>query len=304
MAMPVIKGEKTAAERFPGAVNTFCIEAMMQDRKALQAGTSHYLGQNFARAANIQFLNEQGAHQLAHTTSWGVSTRLIGGLIMTHSDDDGLVLPPRLAPSQIVIMPLIHKEETRAAVLAYCEKLKAELEAQRYAGEPVRVKIDNRDLRGGEKKWEWVKKGVPFLLEIGPRDVEGDGVFLSRRDKAQEKGVGMKRADLVATIADLLGGLQQGLLDKARAFQKAHTREIDSKEEFYSFFTAKNPDKPEIHAGFALTHYDGSVEVEEKIKEDLKVTVRCIPLDDNAAPGLCPFTGKPSKKRVVWGKSY
>ena len=164
MAMPVITGEKTAGERFPGAVATYSIEAMMQDRKALQAGTSHFLGQNFAKAQEIKFQSQAGELEYAWTTSWGVSTRLIGGLIMTHSDDDGLVLPPKLAPAHAVILPIYKTDEERAEVLAYCESLKAELQAQRYEGAPVRVKIDNRDLRGGEKKWQWVKRGVPLRI--------------------------------------------------------------------------------------------------------------------------------------------
>src|SRR5690606_13909614 len=172
MAMPVIKGEKTAGERFPGAEQTWCIEAMMQDRKALQAGTSHFLGQNFAKASGIQFLDQQGQHQYAWTTSWGSSTRLIGGLLMTHSDDDGFVLPPRLAPALVVMRPIGRREEERPRVLEYCHAVAAELRAQRYAENPIRVIVDERDERGGEKLWHWIKKGVPLRLEIGPRDIE------------------------------------------------------------------------------------------------------------------------------------
>ncbi|MCA9239463.1 MAG: proline--tRNA ligase, partial [Planctomycetales bacterium] len=202
MAMPVIKGEKTASERFPGAVATYSIEALMQDRKALQAGTSHFLGQNFAKAQEIMFQNEQGERQFAWTTSWGVSTRLIGGLIMTHSDDDGLVLPPKLAPAHVVLLPIYRNDEERAKVLPYVETLKSELEAQQYEGQAVRVRIDDRDLRGGEKKWQWVKKGVPIRVEIGPRDIESDQPFASRRDG--EKMPKAARAEFVAGIAGTL----------------------------------------------------------------------------------------------------
>ena len=180
MAMPVIKGEKTADERFPGAISTLTIEAMMQDRKALQAGTSHFLGQNFSRAQDIKFQSQEGREEFAWTTSWGVSTRLVGALIMTHSDDDGLVLPPKLAPQQIVLLPIYKDDEQRSKVLSYCGDLKEQLEAQRYAGEPIRVQIDDRDLRGGEKNWYHVKRGVPLRAEIGPRDIEQEAVFLAR----------------------------------------------------------------------------------------------------------------------------
>ena len=207
MAMPVITGEKTESERFPGAVNTYCIEAMMQDRKALQAGTSHFLGQNFAKASNIQFLSEKGGHEHAWTTSWGVSTRLIGGMIMTHADDNGMVVPPRLAPTQVVILPVIHKEETRAAVMAYCQRVREELESRVYARDIVRVEIDARDLRGGDKRWEHIKMGVPLILEVGPRDMDADSVFVSRRDRIGEKAVGVKREAFVGGIAAHFGEL-------------------------------------------------------------------------------------------------
>ena len=177
MAMPVIKGEKTADERFPGAISTLTIEAMMQDRKALQAGTSHFLGQNFSRAQGIKFQSQEGREEFAWTTSWGVSTRLVGALIMTHSDDDGLILPPKLAPRQIVLLPIYKNDEQRTQVLTYCDELKQQLEAQQYAGEPIRVQVDDRDLRGGEKNWYHVKRGVPLRAEVGPRDIEQDSVF-------------------------------------------------------------------------------------------------------------------------------
>jgi prolyl-tRNA synthetase len=306
MAMPVIQGEKTAGERFPGAVQTFCIEAMMQDRKALQAGTSHFLGQNFAKASGIKFLDDKGVLGHAWTTSWGVSTRLVGGMIMTHSDDDGLICPPKLAPAQVVILPVTHKAEERQRVLDYCQALAKELRAQRFADLPIRVEIDDRDLRGGDKVWQWIKKGVPLRLEVGPRDIASDSVFMARRDRGVKEKGSIARTELVTNIASLLQEMQDGLLQRAKAFREQNTRVIDSKEEFYAFFSAERHDEnqpPPIHGGFALTHFSGDVELEAKIKDDLAVTVRCIPLDAGEA-GTCPFSGKPSAKRVVWAKSY
>jgi prolyl-tRNA synthetase len=306
MAVPVIRGEKTAGERFPGAEQTFCIEAMMQDRKALQAGTSHFLGQNFARASDIQFLDQNGQHQYAWTTSWGVSTRLVGALLMTHSDDDGFVLPPKLAPTHVVILPIIRAEEDRARVLEYCNRVAAELRAQRYNERPVEVVIDDRDERGGEKVWRWIKKGVPIRLEIGPRDIEKDAVFVGRRDFSPKEREAIPRSEFVANIATTLASIQKNLFDRALAFREKHTRRIDDKDEFYAWFTpppsAENAPTP-IHAGFALTHFNGDVKLEQKIKDDLGVTVRCIPLE-KSEPGVCPFTGEPSPQRVVWAKAY
>ncbi len=307
MAMPVIQGEKTAGERFPGAVSTYCIEAMMQDRKALQAGTSHFLGQNFAKASNILFTDENNQQVHAWTTSWGVSTRLIGGMIMTHADDDGMVCPPKLAPAHAVILPIYRKPEDKARVLEYCTKLRAELRGVTFAGAPLRVELDARDLGGGEKKWQWIKKGVPLWLEVGPRDLDNDSVFMGRRDAAKDKSKGVKRTELLATIAELLQSIQDSLFLGARAFREQHTRTIDTKDEFYAFFAdppKQDPNAPTpIHAGFAMTHFSGSTDLEAQIKDDLKVTVRCIPLDPGE-PGTCPFTGQPSAKRVVWAKSY
>ncbi len=306
MAVPVIKGEKTEGERFPGAERTFSIEAMMQDRKALQAGTSHFLGQNFSRASGIEFLDQNGTHQHAWTTSWGVSTRLIGGLLMTHSDDDGFVLPPRLAPTHVVIVPIFRSDDERARVLDYCRALAVELRSQRYADARIEVLVDERDERGGEKVWHWVRKGVPVRLEIGPRDIDKDAVFVGRRDKAPKDKQSVPRAEFVATIAATLASIQDGLYARAKAFRDEHTRVIDDRDEFYEFFTAEREREgmpTPIHGGFALTHFGGQVELEHKIKDDLSVTVRCIPLEQGE-PGVCPFTGKPSPRRVIWAKAY
>jgi prolyl-tRNA synthetase len=306
MAVPVIRGEKTANERFPGAEQTFCIEAMMQDRKALQAGTSHFLGQNFSKASGIEFLDQNGQHQHAWTTSWGVSTRLIGGLLMTHSDDDGLVLPPKLAPVQVVILPIYRSEEDRARVIEYCRSVATELRAHRFAERPVSVVVDERDERGGDKVWNWIKKGVPVRIEVGPRDIEKDALFVGRRDRAPKDKQSIARSEFVASIGATLQSIQDGLYQRALAYRQQFTRNIDSKEEFYRYFTppavAENAPTP-IHAGFAMTHFSGEAEVEEKIKADLGVTVRCIPLE-KSEPGICPFTGKPSPQRVVWAKAY
>jgi prolyl-tRNA synthetase len=306
MAVPVIKGEKTEGERFPGADRTFCIEAMMQDRKALQAGTSHFLGQNFSRASGIQFLDQNGAQQFAWTTSWGVTTRLIGALLMTHSDDDGFVLPPRLAPQHVVIVPIFRTDEERARVLEYCRRVATELRAERYADAPVRVAVDEREERGGEKVWQWVRKGVPVRLEIGPRDMEKDAVFMGRRDRAPKDKSSVGRAELVATIAATLQSIQDELHARATAYRAAHTRVIDDRDEFYAYFTPERVGEgapTPIHGGFALAHFSGEIELERRIKDDLGVTVRCIPLD-GGEPGTCPFTGKPSAQRVVWAKAY
>lgn len=302
MAMPVICGQKTEGEKFPGAVTTYCIEAMMQDRKALQAGTSHFLGQNFAKASNIKYLSEQGAQEYAWTTSWGVSTRLIGGLIMTHSDDDGLVLPPRLAPLHVVILPVIRSDAEKAQVLEYCENLKREIAAVTYDGEPVKVEIDARDMRGGEKTWGWIKKGVPIRLEVGPRDIASDSLFMGRRDDGSKASIA--RGEFVAKLAEILKSIQDNLFNRALKYREDNTKVINSKEEFYAYFTPQNEAKPEIHGGFALAHYDGSAEVEEMLRRDLKVTVRCIPLEGDKSEGTCIFTGRPGKQRVVFAKSY
>lgn len=301
MAMPVIKGEKTAGERFPGAVNTYSIEAMMQDRKALQAGTSHFLGQNFSHAQEIKFLDQNNATQYAWTTSWGVSTRLIGALIMTHSDDDGLVLPPRLAPKHVVLLPIYRTPEDRAQVMPYVESLKKELEAQSFADGKVRAFIDDRDLRGGEKNWQHVKKGVPLRVEVGPKDIAKDSVFAARRDTGEK--VSTPRVEFIANVGKTLQAMQDGLFQRALAFREQHTRQIDSLEEFKAWFTPKNEDQPEIHGGFALCHFVDDPSIDALLK-DLKVTVRCIPIDGSSEPGKCLFTGKPSSKRAVLAKAY
>jgi prolyl-tRNA synthetase len=304
MAMPVIKGEKTESERFPGAVSTYAIESMMQDRKALQSGTSHFLGQNFAKASGIKFLNKTGKEEFAWTTSWGVSTRLIGGLIMTHADDDGMVIPPKLAPFHIVILPVVQKTGISADIHEFCKKLLNELQDIVFHNRSIAVKIDNRDVRGGEKFWIWVKKGIPVRIEIGPREVETDTVSYTRRDKEHTERRNKSRVEFIATVKDELNEIQNDLLTKAREYCNNFTIKIDSKNDFYDFFSPRNKEKPEIHGGFALSHWSGEASVEEKIKNDLNVTIRSIPLNGEAEEGKCILSGKPSKKRVIFAKAY
>lgn len=300
MAMPVIKGEKTAGERFPGAVSTLTIEAMMQDRKALQAGTSHFLGQNFSKVQDIKFQDESGEVQYAWTTSWGVSTRLVGALIMTHGDDDGIILPPRLAPKHVVISPIYRNDDERADVLSYCDSLKSDLEAQRYDEKKVQVQVDDRDLRGGEKKWQHVKRGVPILVEIGPRDIKENKLAVTQR-------VGGKsfptREEFVETICKSLATIQQDLFDRAIQLREENTKTIDNLDDFKAYFTAQNKKKPEIHGGFANCYYAEDPAVDEILKE-LKVTIRCIPQSSGNGSGKCIFTGKPTGDLAVFAKAY
>lgn len=304
LAIPFIKGEKTESERFPGAESTFTIEAMMQDRKALQGGTSHFLGQNFSKAAQIKFRDADGSEKFTWTTSWGVTTRLIGALIMTHSDDDGLILPPKIASTHIVILPIIHKEETKQEVMAYCHSLAGELRHIHYHGKPLTVFVDEREMRGGEKLWSWVKKGVPLRLEVGPRDIAQNQVTIARRDRMPKDTQTLPREGFMNQVSQILDDMQQALYDRALEFRKSHTKRIDNKDDFYAYFTPKNPENPEIHGGFALSHWSGEKEVEEKVKKDLGVTIRCIPLDAEKEEGKCVITGKKSSKRVIFAKAY
>jgi prolyl-tRNA synthetase len=303
LAIPVLKGSKSAAERFPGAVDTQCIEAMMQDRKALQAGTSHFLGQNFAKASGIRFQSADEVEDYAWTTSWGASTRLIGGLIMTHSDDDGLIVPPRVAPAQIVLLPIAHKPEDRPNVLEYCDRLAAELRQQYYNHRHLVVEVDKRDI-GGARGWDWIKKGVPLRVEIGPRDIADDAVFVARRDKGHREKSSIPRQQFMSQVGRLLDEIQENLFRRALDYQQANTLDMDDKGAFYDFFTPRNKNKPEIHGGFANAHWCGDAACEAKIKEDLTVTIRCIPFEASSGPGQCICCGKPSEKRVVFAKAY
>ncbi len=295
LAIPVITGKKSANERFPGAVETYCIEAMMQDGKALQAGTSHFLGQNFAKSSEIKFTDRDGEIKYAWTTSWGVSTRLIGGLIMTHSDDDGLVLPPKIAPKQIVILPILRKNADSAAIYAYCEKLEQRLKERTFAGRPIQVKIDRREnVNAGSKSWEWIKKGIPVRVEIGPRDMEAGSVFVGRRDLEVKDKCSMSVDEFVDSIENMLQEIQDNLYNRALRLRENKTVMLESKSELYDYF-----DK---NTGFVETYWAGSAEDEEQIKRDLNVTIRC--LNDGDKPGKCFYTGRSTNTVAIFAKSY
>ncbi len=291
LAIPVVIGEKSEAERFPGAIKTYSLEAMMQDGKALQAGTSHYLGTNFSKAANIKFLNKEGEHKLAHTTSWGVSTRLIGALIMTHSDDDGLRLPPKIAPKQAVILPVIPKEKHKEQVLNYVNLVKEKL-----SNTSISFCVDDRDLRGGEKNWQWIKKGIPLRLEIGPRDVEANNVMLARRDTGEKIKVSID--DLVNTSNQILEEMQSNYFNQAKEKLDSNTnKEITNLEEFKDFF--KN------NQGFVQAPWSEDEKEIEKILKPLKITVRCLPSEAKLKPNTkCIFSSKPAKSIAIFAKAY
>jgi prolyl-tRNA synthetase len=290
MAMPVIMGKKSDSERFAGADDTFTIEALMQDGKALQAGTSHFLGQNFAKAFDVQFTNKEGKRDFVWATSWGVSTRLIGGLIMTHSDDDGLVLPPNLAPIQVVIVPIHKGEEQLVQISEKVKGIKSALEAK-----GISVKFDDRDTyKPGFKFAEWEFKGVPVRLAMGPRDLENGTVEVARRD-TKEKNVHAIEG-IAEHIEKLLVDIQDNLYNKAHQYREEHITEANSWDEFKDILENKT--------GFISAHWDGTEETEEKIKQKTKATIRCIPLDAKEEAGICVFSGNPSNKRVLFAKAY
>ena len=303
LALPVTKGRKTAAERFPGAVETFCIETMMQDRKALQSGTSHFLGQNFAKASEIKFQSFEEKEEYAWTTSWGASTRLIGGIIMTHGDDDGVILPPRVASSHVVFIPIYRSPDDKPKVMEYIQKIATELKSAFYCNRKIRVEIDDRDT-GGARGWEWIKKGIPLRIEVGPRDMAQNSVYVARRDKPHREKISMKRDLFVKEITGILDEIQNNLYEKAVSFKEKNTLPVDGGKAFYEFFTPLNKEQPEIHGGFALSHWCGAGECEAKIKEDLSVTVRCIPLTQEKEKGKCVCCGRPSSGRVIFAKAY
>lgn len=300
MAMPVIKGMKTKDERFPGAVDTYTIEAMMQDKKALQAGTSHFLGQNFAKASGIKFLSAEGKEEIAWTTSWGVSTRLIGGLIMNHSDDDGLVIPPKLAPIHVVIIPIHRNDDEKKQVLEFANQLAKDLKSQYYGEGKIQVKVDDRDLRGGEKAWQYIKQGVPVRVEIGPRDIAKNEVFVGRRDKGVKEKTSIPRDQFVSGIIATMDDIQKNIYDRALAHRNANMKKIDSLKEFEDFFGGS---EESTSGGFALVHWNEAA-IGHEILAKLKVTPRCIPLDAPKEEGTCIFSGKPSNKRIIFAKAY
>ncbi len=298
LAMPVVKGRKSESERFPGADDTTCIEAMMQDRRALQAGTSHFLGQNFAKGSNITFQNEAGQEAYAWTTSWGTSTRMIGGMIMVHSDDDGLVVPPRVAPAHVVILPIVKKGADNTEVLESAAALKAALRTRMYHGRVVEVEIDDRDI-GGARGWDWVKKGIPVRIELGPRDIENNSVFMARRDTNKKEG--MDRDVFVETITDILDDIQNTLFQRALKNREDNTFTIDDKDAFYDLYKQA---KGYENGAFVMSHWCGSGQCEETIKKELSVTIRCIPFDSPEEEGTCICCGGKSSRRVLFAKAY
>jgi len=309
LAMPVIAGEKPENERFPGAVGTWSIEAMMQDGKALQAGTSHYLGTGFAHAAGIQYQDKEGAQQYCHTTSWGVSTRLIGGVIMTHGDDDGLRVPPAIAPHQVVILPMLRDNDEDEALLAYCEELRAGLAAQNALGEPVRVLLDKRPGKATGKRWGWVKKGVPLILEIGGRDAAGGQVSVLRRDRLwNENGKpdfkAMAREEFLATASNELEALQSELFEQARARRDANiVRGIDSLDALTEFYRDDNRYPGWVELGWSKPSGQELHDVVKQLKE-LKLTIRNTPMEGEPVAGNCIFTGKPAVEKIFVARAY
>ncbi len=311
IAMPAIQGSKPESEKFAGAEDTLTLEVMMQDGRALQSCTSHYLGQNFAQAANIQFQGKSGSLELCHTTSWGLSTRVIGGLIMTHADDDGLVLPPKLAPQQVVIVPILRDETAREAVLNYCDKLATDIAAQTYAGEAVRVKVDKRDEESATKRWNWIKKGVPVILEVGPKDIEKDGVAVTRRDDVAGKKTFPARAEFIAGLPALLDEMQRGIYARALEMQKSRTRtDIKTWAEFETYFGKDTDGKFDEAPGFVRAPWSGDEAATEAKIKPLGVTIRCLPFDTNvpdhaAVPsGNCIITGGAAKYEAIFARAY
>ncbi|MBI5273719.1 MAG: proline--tRNA ligase [Chlamydiales bacterium] len=304
LALPSIPGKKTEHERFPGAEETFTFEMMMQDRKALQGGTSHFLGQNFAKASQIKFKSKEGNDEFVWTTSWGFTTRIIGAMIMVHSDDDGFVLPPKVAPSHIVIIPIVPKEELRQGILDFAAKIQKQLSEISYAGIPVDVIVDERDMTNGEKNWFWIKKGIPIRIEIGPKEVENKSLSIAFRHRGHKDKINLSLDELSSQLVTLLDDMHQSLYKKANLFLKEHTKDITDKKAFYQFFTPNDAEKPEIHGGFAKVYYAGNTDIEKSLKEELGVTIRCIPLEQSGKRGTCIFTGKETNTQVIFAKAY
>ncbi len=310
IAMPVIKGKKPEHEKFPGAVDTYCIEAMMQDGKALQAGTSHFLGQNFAKSGGISFQNSSGEQEYAYTTSWGVSTRLIGALIMTHGDDEGLKVPPKLAPYQVVIVPLIHDEANEMKILSYIDKITSELSQKAAFGEPIRVKVDMRDKKSADKYWEWTKKGAPIILEIGIKDIESGKIMAKIRNKIgtpEHKKI-IEFSEFINTAENMLKDIQNQMFEAAKAYlNKNITSEIKDFKDFRAYFSKKAGfvvGEETSSPGFVLGKWCGDAATLPLLKE-MQITVRCLPLDkQDGTEAPCLITGKPSKMNVIFARAY
>ena len=308
LAMPVLTGKKPEFDKFPGAVDTYCIEAMMQDGKALQAGTSHFLGQNFAKSANIKFQSSQGTQEYAYTTSWGVSTRLIGGLIMTHADDEGMVVPPVVAPHQIVIVPLLKDKSKIDEVMDYAKKLKTALSSASFRGEKVRVKLDDRQKESVDKMWEWTRKGTPLVIEIGPRDIQNNALMVRNRTKINLKEWKeiVSFDAFVDSVTDRLENIQNSLLQAAEErLNKNIKSDIQTPEEFEKYFAKQNVyvggDKSSVT--FVRGKWCGDNDIEEKLKS-MKINIRCIPFDQSGTEGVCLITGKPATIDVIYARSY
>lgn len=290
MAMPVIKGLKTDTEKFAGALQSYCIEAMMQDGKALQAGTSHDLGQNFGKAFDVKFQSKEGKQEYVWQTSWGVSTRLIGGLIMTHSDDNGLVLPPKLAPVQTAIIPIVGKKSNDALIMEKAEAIRKELQAR-----GISTVVDSRDYRPGHKYFEWEQKGVPVRLELGQRDIDNNKVMYKERSQDQKDSMSLDNVGEV--IENMLNAQQDNLLAAAKKRLADNTLSTDSYDDFKDIFGQEE-------GKFVMAHWDGTAETEARVKEETKATIRCIPLEGDKEAGECIVTGKPSNQRVIFAKAY
>lgn len=309
LAMPVIAGRKPEHEKFPGAVDTYCIEAMMQDGKALQAGTSHFLGQNFAKSADIKFVNQNNEQEYAYTTSWGVSTRLIGGVIMSHADDEGMVVPPRIAPYQIIFIPLIKKNDDAAKIMEYIENIQAQLKNKTAFGERLRTKIDSRDKSSVDKVWEWVRKGAPMVCEIGARDIENGGLMVKERiffGQPEGKKI-LKTEEFVATVSERLEFLQHEMFKRAKKRLEQNIRtDIKTPEEFAAYFANGNEwieDGKQGKVAFVRGKWCADPATEELLKA-MKITIRCIPFDQSGTTGKCLLTGKDATLDVIYARSY
>ena len=304
LAIPVLCGKKSESEKFPGAVKTLCLEAMMQDRKALQMGTSHFLGQNFAKASGIKFQDKDGSVRYGWTTSWGVSTRMIGGLIMTHSDDDGLVLPPAIAPSHIVFISIFKNSDEKKQIADRLRPIIKSLKKQKFMGRELSIEFDQSETTFGSRRWNWIKKGIPLRVEVGTKELE-KGVFaVCRRDLPSYEKTTLGEEDFTQQIPDILKKMQDDIFAKAKTYRENNTTNVENKEEFYQIFTPLNKKNPEIHGKFAKSFWCGSRACEQKIKQDLSVTIRLIPFGDGNEQGKCICCGKQASKRVIFAKAY
>ncbi len=300
LAIPVIRGEKSEGERFPGAVSTYTFEAMMQDGKALQMGTSHYMGTNFAKSSDIQFLSKEGAREYVHTTSWGVTTRMIGALVMVHGDDNGIILPPRIAPTQIVIIPFLMKEGDSSEILSYCAKLKEELETIQYHDRTISVHLDDRDMRAGEKSWDAIKKGYPLRIEIGAREIKEGKIPLYLRTKEKKDALFTSLDKIISEIPAVLDKIHSDLYAKALHYRESNTVTASSEVEFDQFFRQDTAST----SRFVIAPFKEGKTLETKIQKDFGVTVRCIPHNLPPIESSCLFSKQPGARLAVFAKSY